>query len=175
MSLLRWILISLLASFVGLVSLCAAKSCSAAELTQEQARGIYIVAYGQFHGPPSYLERMPTVNVVAPARLCELADQPAGCLVRGLYQQGAIYVSAALDFSTVEDASVLLHEFVHYLQELKRGPVLSLPETEQCAEALAREHEAYRIQAEVLYKAGKAFVAQGALRRARSLRCPAQG
>lgn len=148
---IRWTVITVALAFVGtcLVVLLTlwVERAEAAEITplqDKQAASIYAAAYGQYGG--ALPERAPTVHLVTPAKLHELAGCNH-CAIRALHREGHIYIDETLDFSRGYDASILLHEMVHYLQYVALGP------TRHCEDWLAREQQAYLIQAEVLYKA----------------------
>lgn len=138
---------------------------TAADLTPDQARSIYYVAYGQFHGPREWLEQPPTVILTSADRLCDMYGMAPGCRVLGIYQPGIVYLDKTLDFDNLHDASVLLHEYTHHFQYLKRGKMLD------CADWMDREREAYAIQANVLEKAGDERTAGMVRQTATSLHC----
>jgi len=122
----------------------------AAELTPKQAYDIFIVAYGQYTGSPEWLKNPPPVNITSQEDLCKLVhDDKPTCVVRGLYHNHEVYVLDTLDFSTVIATAILLHEYIHYFQELKLGPV------QNCGDNLDREMEAYHIQYNVLKASGE--------------------
>jgi len=126
-------------------------SARAQDLKDQQAMSIYMLAYGQYGGARGGIPMpaaAPVVHKVSQVRLQQLAGC-ARCPIRGYHEAGHVYIDEALDFSNAFDASILLHEFVHYLQYIDRGP------KEDCAEWLRREHEAYLIQANVLAKVGE--------------------
>lgn len=135
------------------------------QLTEEQAGLIYAVAYGQYHGPPEWLQMMPDIHVVLQATLCQAAGVADDCRIEGRFAEGNVYLLNTLDFSDVVAATVLLHEFVHHFQTLKHGPV------KDCQDWLDREHEAYAIQSVVLLNAGKVMEAMDVRKRARQWRC----
>jgi hypothetical protein len=118
----------------------------AAELTQEQAFNAYAIAFGNAgYIPP----RAPTINLVSRKSLCEFAGMKAECPIRALtYPNGVIGLDDTLDFSNPHDASILIHEMVHYVDWSKDGPATN------CAEWLRREQRAYTIQGHALEKIG---------------------
>jgi hypothetical protein len=85
----------------------------------------------------------PEIYRVARARIAELAC-PGPCSVRAIYHPGVgIYIDERMQpESDLFDRSVLLHELVHYVQDLanERG------ELEPCRRWYFREMEAYAIQ-----------------------------
>ena len=98
-------------------------------------------------------EALPTVVVVNHTYIVKHACQGRECNVAAWYNDaGIVYWDAA--FSMTERDDILLHEIVHYMQDL------SLPGKQSCADFIAREKEAYRVQAEYLVRTGRlAFVA----------------
>lgn len=143
-------------------------SALAAGVTDEQAAYLYAVAYGQYHFLPDF---PPTVRTLPHAELCALNHFPVDCPIFGLYEDGQIYLSDRLDFSVPKDASVLLHEYIHYFQECRDGPILAIEPSKRCAAVMQREHEAYEIQSEVLRKSNEQFAALEVMMAARSIRC----
>lgn len=142
-----------------------------AGLTPEQAYGIAAVAYGQYGGPRSLLEKLPAVHIVPQNEICAMMQLGPGCSYIGVYDEERIYVSDRLDFSTVFGASVLVHEFVHHFQHKERGsigavcplifsgkngvfPISRIDYSCRCSELSRREAQAYRIQAYVLERSG---------------------
>jgi hypothetical protein len=74
----------------------------------------------------------------------------ANCQVRAITDEnGVITLDNALDFSDPYDASILIHEMVHYVDWAKDGPA------KNCAEWLRREQRAYSIQGHALEKIGE--------------------
>lgn len=118
----------------------------AAELTQEQAFNAYAIAFGNAGYIPA---RAPTINLVSRQSLCQFAGMKAECPIRALtYPNGVIGIDETLDFSNPYDASILIHEMVHYVDWSKDGPATN------CAEWLRREQRAYSIQGHALEKIG---------------------
>jgi hypothetical protein len=137
----------------------------ATDINPLQARDILYVAYGQYHGPRELIEYPPKINVVSADALRERFRCAARCQpIMGLYDEesGEIYLLETLDFSKVYATTVLLHEYIHYFQGKIHGKVkdLKLSGNELCLEIVEREREAYRIQYEVLIKAGDFMHAQ---------------
>lgn len=132
----------------------------AAPLIPEQARSIYYVAYGEFKGPREWLEQMPRIHLATQAQLCDMTKQGPDCRVLGAYFPGDVHILNTLDFSQILPTSILLHEFIHHFQWLKteykelnaaidRGDM-----HEWCRLWLENERQAYRMQMNVLAKAG---------------------
>lgn len=108
----------------------------AAELTQDQATGLYAMAYGQAGFIP---DKAPIIRVTK--------DMPCQrCL--GWQQDDVIYLSDTLDFSTPLALSIVLHEMTHYIAYVRYG------RAKDCGEWLRREYEAYGVQIRALEKAG---------------------
>ena len=124
------------------------RKTQAAPLTGTQAMGIYVMGGGMSGLPLP--ERAPTIVLAKQAKLQELACPGRTCpMVRGLTTpDGRIWLDEELDFSDPIDASVLLHEVVHYLQWSRSGPVRS------CDNWRRREIHAYTVQMEALHHAG---------------------
>jgi hypothetical protein len=126
------------------------------ELNREQAALIYAMAWGQSGLPLP--PQAPTVHLTTITALRALVGC-AACPVRGLQVGADIYLDEALDFADAYDASILLHEMVHYLQWSARGDVYS------CEEWAQRERHAYAVQAHVLAMAGLHAAALAAIAR----------
>ena len=131
-----------------------------APLNEIQARSIYAVAYGQYHGPREWLDKQPNIYVVDRARICEVARQQPACGVLGLSVDGVVYVRDDLDFETTFAASILLHEYVHHFQWLEgkqdaiREAMDRGDERTACELWVENERQAYSIQIDVLEKVG---------------------
>lgn len=128
-----------------LVSVVIAPRARSAELTTQQVGTIYALAWGQYGG--ALPEQPPMIELVPQSRLRELAGCER-CPVRGMHMHGTIYLDQVLDFAQAYDASILLHEYIHYFQWVAHG------DAQSCEEALERERRAYAIQAHVLAKTG---------------------
>jgi len=114
-----------------------AVNASAAELTGDQSAMLYHIAIGHMGYIP---EHAPEVRITAdmPCRAC-----------KGYQAEGTVYVLDTLDFAQPHDSSILLHEFVHYVQWSRDGTAKG------CSDWLAREAQAYGIQALSLERAGE--------------------
>ena len=129
-----------------LLFLCCIATVYAAELTPQQAYNAYAIAFGYAGHIP---DRAPIINLVSRQSLCEFAGMKAACPIRALtYPNGVIALDETLDFANPHDASVLIHEMVHYVDWSKDGPATN------CAEWLRREQRAYTIQGHALEKIG---------------------
>jgi len=140
--------------------------------TEKQIMGAWAVAYGQYHGLRSvYDEGPPSVQLESKVELCARMNQPHTCHVRGVYEDGVIYMDAALNFETIEAMAMLVHEDVHHLQHKNKGSVNDLPEAERCEAYIARERQAYLIQANVLSRSGAGLAAMMVLHIANAQTC----
>lgn len=95
---------------------------------------------------------MPKVEMVPHSFLVEHACRGAACHVQGWFAGGdTIYLDDTLDpVHGLYDSSVLLHEFVHFLQqESKRSGIHT-----SCVANVASEREAYSAQREYLLRYG---------------------
>jgi len=123
----------------------------AVDPTQGQIDNIYALTYGlvayNLKLPRLGEFPAPTVYVVPLAQLCVEAQIDRNpCPLSGLTVGAKIYLSAEEDWSKPEAATIILHEYVHYFQNVARGEI-----TGWC-ENYAREIHAYAVQAEVLRK-----------------------
>lgn len=134
-----------------------------AELKSQQAASLYAVAYGQVgHLPDS----PPTVYILSRKKICVMAGQKESCPIRGMQLDDSIYLDDSLDFDTPEDASVALHEFVHYVQWAKSG------RAQDCQEWVKREEQAYTIQIEALARVNADHsIAMRGLQMMRTVKC----
>jgi hypothetical protein len=123
---------------------CAAHA-AAGELSREQSALIYHLAAEESGLPLP--DRAPVIEIVPLARLQEVS-QCKDCPVRGAQLHGRVYVSDELDFGRCVDASILLHELVHFLQQAKLGPV------RDCDDWRERELQAFQAQLQALRKGG---------------------
>lgn len=101
----------------------------------------------------------PLVTVIAQA---ELSARVCGgsCAVKGAFIPGqGVFVTSELEIETnPQDRSVLLHELVHYLQELNGR----YADENTCDRFRDRELEAYRLQDEYLSRYGLGLSSQAA-------------
>jgi hypothetical protein len=147
--------------FAGLVAIVLATPARAGELSREQVAVVYAIAYSHVGG--ALPEQAPRVHLVDRTVLQGLACAWRSCPARGAQVGADIFVDESLDFSDPADASVLLHELVHFLQFARWGPA------RDCHENIRREREAYTIQAHELERLGKP--SSSVLITARSLGC----
>lgn len=124
----------------------------AAEVTDDQAATVYALAHSVSHLPLP--EKAPTIHMVSGEALQLIACGSTGMCqgIRAMQVGQDIFLDQTLDMSTPRNATILLHEFVHYLQWAKGG----MPKN--CAEWRDREIVAYQVQNEVLYKIGEELV-----------------
>jgi len=66
------------------------------------------------------------------------------CEVSAFHRTGVIYLDKQISRDNVIDRSIIVHEFIHYIQRLKVG------DTYTCKMWFDKESEAYRLQAEYL-------------------------
>lgn len=161
---LAWVLIAIaLISVAGLWPLRAR-----GEQSDDLQSARLLEAAHAYYGGPAELDGIrPDLRIVDADVICAMMRRPQGCAFVALFddQEIAVFLSADLDFSTEFAKSVLLHEYVHFLQYLMRGPVAS------CADLTEREHQAYLIQAHALENAGEFVYARGVAMTGRSIRC----
>ena len=124
----------------------------AAPLGDDQALSIYAVAYGQTAQKlklPRWGEFPgPQIVMTTPENICRIAgsNRPT-CPVLAITKNGKVYISDTMDFSDVMNASILMHEYIHYFQWLVNG------DAKDCQDWGAREIYAYEVQSQVLLKA----------------------
>ncbi len=96
--------------------------------------------------------KMPVVAMVPHSYLVEHACRGKECHVQGWFAGGqTIYLDQSLDpVQGLYDSSVLLHEFVHYLQQESRSSDIHM----SCVANVAAEREAYGAQREYLLRYG---------------------
>jgi len=118
----------------------------AAELTQMQATTIYMLA----HSVSGYKlpAIAPEIHLVPIQKLRDMVCPGKTCAVHALQVREKIYLDQDLDMQDIQNASILFHENVHFLQWANKG------EAKDCAEWMEREYEAYGLQNHVLEKAG---------------------
>lgn len=116
------------------------------KLTEDQAALLYAIAYGQAGaGVP---ETGPEVHVVSQEQLEALICEGRTCGVRAAQVGDVVFLREDLDMHDPINASILLHELVHYVQWAKYGMA------KDCADFRQREIEAYRIQFAALARIG---------------------
>lgn len=141
----------------------------AVPLTEDQADSIFAVAYGQYgsaHGGIPWPDRRPIIRMMPRADLCTAHKLKPDCRMYAEYRDGEVHLADDLDFASVDDASILMHEYIHFFQERHQGGP-----AKDCWEHLEREHEAYQLQAHVLLKSNRPSKAQEVLFVAGLLRC----
>ena len=115
-----------------------------ADLSKDQAASLYAIAYGQVGFLP---EDAPTIYLTPADKLDEIVcGKPCGA--KAAQVEKAIYLLETLDMTEPFNASILLHELVHFVQWKKNGP------SKDCDEYRAREVEAYQIQFDALERLG---------------------
>jgi hypothetical protein len=117
----------------------------ASQPTADEQHSIYLLAHSQAGLPLP--EKAPTIHFTSQEHMRSLLGcgrcRPSGAQIRE-----DVYVDESLDFSRAYEASILLHELVHYLQWAARGTATS------CEEWLEREQRALAVQAHVLAMGG---------------------
>lgn len=131
---------------VAWIGICVAERGEGAELTEQQAALLYAVAYGEAGlGIPDF---SPTIRLLHAAQL-EQAVCGKPCAGLKAAQIGdVVLLRADLDLSDPLNASILLHELVHYVQWAKFG------QAKDCADYRDRETQAYEIQFAALARIG---------------------
>jgi hypothetical protein len=128
---------------------------NAAELDQMQAATIYGLAHSVSGLPlPQQPPEIHMTSAMAIDKmLTEMGVCPRGCpSVKAAQVENRIYVDEKLDFQDIQNAAILFHEMVHFLQYAKDG------EAKTCEEWRDREITAYQLQNLVLNKAGARMV-----------------
>lgn len=117
-----------------------------AEINGEQATMIYMLA----HSTSGYKlpDIAPEIHLVPLQKLRDMICPGRECAVHALQVRERIYLDQDLDMADVQNAAILYHEAVHFLQWASKG------EAKNCEEWMEREYEAYGLQAHVLEKAG---------------------
>jgi hypothetical protein len=67
------------------------------------------------------------------------------CEVSAFHRAGVVYLDTKISRDNVLDRSIVVHEFIHYIQKLKVG------DTYTCKMWYQKELEAYKLQAQYLY------------------------
>ena len=130
-----------LALALNVVSLAAQSS----ELSSDLQESLYQLAHVQTGLPlPA---RPPSIHLTRQEDMSLLIGC-GQCTPSGVQVKEHVYVDAGLDFSKAYDASILLHELVHYLQWSVAGPAKS------CDEWREREQKAIAVQTRYLATAG---------------------
>lgn len=120
-----------------------------------QAATIYTLAHSTTHLPLP--EVPPTIHMTSADAINKMLTEtgvcPKGCpSVKAAQIEDSIYVDDKLDFADIQNAAILLHEMVHFLQYAKDGPAKTYSEWRD------REIYAYQAQNFVLNKAGARMV-----------------
>jgi hypothetical protein len=119
-------------------------SLASADLTREQAASLYAIAYGQVGFLP---EDSPTIYLMPAEELDELVCKKP-CGAKAAQVEANIYLLDTLDMTNPMNASILLHELVHFVQWKQHGPA------KDCDDYHDREVEAYKIQFDALARLG---------------------
>lgn len=122
----------------------------------EQIQNLYMLAVG--HAGIGVPEKAPKVYRISEAALCGVVGQDANCGMKGMQVADAVFYSDQLDFTQALDSSILLHEFVHYLQyeqpkyNAAKNTWSKAGRVKTPLEYDMRECQAYKVQREVLGK-----------------------
>jgi hypothetical protein len=123
-------------------------SAQAGEIQREQLVELYGLAYaGAGIGVP---ERPPRVYRVSRATMSEMVCH-ADCDIRAAQFADAVFLVDDIDPDDAFDKSIVVHEFVHYVQWVYRGRAVG------CDEKRRREVQAFMIQSNALEHAGLRF------------------
>lgn len=149
----KWFLMDVIVVIV--VGLGFSNIGKAGPLEADQAALIYGLAHSVSGLPLP--EHAPEIHLTSAAAidkmLTEMGVCPKGCpSVKAAQIENHVYVDEALDFADIQNAAILFHEFVHYLQWAKFG------DAQTCEEWRDREITAYQLQNLVLNKAGASMV-----------------
>ena len=129
---------------IGLAMLCLHPTAKAVDLTREQAASLYAIAYGQAGFIP---DESPTIYLTPAKELDEIVcKRPCGAKAAQI--ENGIYLLDTLDMTDPMNASILLHELVHFVQWKQHG------KAKDCDDYHNREVEAYRIQFDALSRLG---------------------
>ncbi|HKQ24077.1 MAG TPA: hypothetical protein VJT81_06510 [Burkholderiales bacterium] len=155
------------AVLVLLVQLWKGNTAHAARLSHEHEVMLYAIAYGQYgsaHGGIPMPPR-PEIHFDTRANICAVMGKWPTCPAGGYFDNGRVVMADDLDFASKFDASKVVHELVHYLQEQHEG------KTKDCRMWIDREVEAYRIQYYLLARDGEDRAAEIVRASARQVRC----
>ncbi len=144
-----WTLLML--TLIGVFLFCVnPHHAEANEPTKDQIEQTYALAYGLV----AYKMKLPRLGEFPPPEihmsdnkaLCAMFHREPGCPIRGVTSGKRIYLDSAEHWESPAIMTIVLHEYVHYFQNVKLG------ETAEVCESIRREEQAYRVQWEVLNK-----------------------
>lgn len=125
------------------VLLLASSALSFAEpttpVTPERLEKLYLAAAAMSKLPLA--PHPPEFKLLSSPELQELICKRACPSIHGAQRENIVYVDKDLDFADPFNATIIIHELVHYLQWAQLGPAMN------CEDWETREDEAYRIQA----------------------------
>lgn len=139
---------------ITLMFCCSVVTAKAADLSPGQGMTIWVMTWGQTHfiheGDVELLNNPPTIHLMDQAALCNFWGRTLESCgpLKAVQFEDSIRVLETLDFDTALDASIILHEMVHYVQWYKHGA------SSGCDAFNANEKEARKVQAEVLAYSG---------------------
>jgi hypothetical protein len=117
--------------------------------------------YTRYEGPLS----APQVNQVTQSKLEDMyCRKGTKCPISALYYRNQVYYSDVLSMDDLLSRSILLHEFVHHVQNETMG------DTYDCDTWREKEYQAYKIQAQFLRDNG--YNPQIVLNAVKKLKCP---
>lgn len=131
--------------FLGVVFFIFNSIASSEELNENQAKSIYVMTY-YLVSHYKFPETGPKIYLVEQKVMQDLACSGAPCPIHGLQIEDKIYLDKKLDMQNLQNASILVHEYVHYFQWYALGKAAD------CNEKQRREKEAFSVQNHVLYK-----------------------
>lgn len=131
---------------VAWIGMCVAERGESAPLTEQQAALLYAVAYGEAGlGIPDF---SPTIRLMYADQLEQTVCGKPCAGLKAAQIGDAILLREDLDMTAPLNASILLHELVHYVQWSKHGPA------KDCEDYRDREIQAYEIQFAALARIG---------------------
>jgi len=142
-------------ALAAILSLCSVVT-TATDLSPDQAQSIWVLAWGQSHfihkGDSTILFRPPVIHLMTEDQLCDVTERPIGTCanLKGAQRDTGVYLLRSLDFQNRYNASIVLHEMIHYIQYMTHGEA----NARDCAEKNRRERQARVVQANVLEKVG---------------------
>lgn len=112
------------------------------ELNDYQAHTIYLLAHGMSKYPIP--QTAPKIIVTSQKKIQHLFCNDEECDIHAHHYQDKIYLDEKLDMGVILNASILLREYVQFLQWANKGDAIN------CEDFTMRKLEAYAIQNEAL-------------------------
>lgn len=164
---LFWVIVALTAILVY-GSLVEPKEAAGQTLSGETAAELWGLSWSLTHflhqGDRSTMEP-PVIYLSTASDLCKRAGLKDPCQVRALTQGSSVFIDSTLDFSGAWGRSILIHEFVHVVQNRVRGEEMT------CQSIYRDEAEARMVQGEVLVKVHEYDMAHEVYRGLNLYRC----